>query len=263
MSIPKIIHYCWFGENPKPKLAEKCIKSWKKYCPDYQLVEWNEKNYDISSCPLYVRQAYRAKKWAFVTDYVRLDVVYKHGGIYLDTDVEVIKPLDSLLYHDCFIGRQPGFQVNTGAGFGSVVGHPVIKIMLDDYSDIPFFKENGDMDLLTCPHRNSEWLFQHGMEAADTYQEIAGCAIYPIVFFSPLDAYTRQLHKTASTYSIHHCDASWKPEETSFQKGMRRFLFSTKNAVDFVIHVPNYSLRKVLGTEKYNVLKETLKGIFQ
>ena len=94
--IPKVIHYCWFGGNPKPKLAEKCIKSWKKYCPDYEIIEWNEDNFDISAAPLYVRQAYEAKKWAFVTDYVRLEVVYNHGGVYLDTDVELLKSLDSL-----------------------------------------------------------------------------------------------------------------------------------------------------------------------
>jgi hypothetical protein len=263
MSIPKIIHYCWFGGNEKPALAEKCIKSWKKYCPDYKIIEWNEENYDISASPLYVRQAYEAKKWAFVTDYVRLDVVCRHGGIYLDTDVEVIKSLDPLLNHDCFIGRQPGFQVNTGAGFGCIAEHLVIKIMLDDYKDIPFFKENGKMDLLTCPHRNSTWLFQHGMELANTYQEIAGCAIYPIEFFSPLDAYTRQLSKTSNTYSIHHCDASWKPEETAFRKWKRHLLFDAKSTADYLIHLPNRILQKTLGTEKYNKIKETLKGIFK
>ena len=94
--IPKIIHYCWFGRNPKPKLALKCIKSWKKYCPDYEIIEWNEDSFDIESAPLYVRQAYEAKKWAFVTDYVRLYAMTKFGGIYMDTDVEVIKPLDCI-----------------------------------------------------------------------------------------------------------------------------------------------------------------------
>lgn len=108
MSIPKVIHYCWFGHDPKPKLAEKCIKSWKKKCPDYKIIEWNEENFDISACPLYVRQAYEAKKWAFVTDYVRLKVVYEHGGIYLDTDVELKKNLDFLLNHKAYFGFEEG-----------------------------------------------------------------------------------------------------------------------------------------------------------
>ena len=102
--IPKIIHYCWFGRNPKPKLAEKCIKSWKKYCPEYEIIEWNEDNYDLSSAPLYVRQAYEAKRWAFVTDYIRLQVIYENGGIYLDTDVELRKSLDPLLVHQAYFG---------------------------------------------------------------------------------------------------------------------------------------------------------------
>ena len=93
MSVPKIIHYCWFGGNPKPKLAEKCIKSWKKFCPDYQIIEWNEENFDVSAAPEYVCQAYAAKRWAFVTDYVRLKAMTEMGGIYMDTDVELVKPL--------------------------------------------------------------------------------------------------------------------------------------------------------------------------
>ena len=112
--IPKTIHYCWFGGNPLPKLAKKCIKSWKKYCPDFEIIEWNEANFDISSAPLYVRQAYEAKKWAFVTDYVRLYALTSYGGIYMDTDVEVIKPLDFFLNHDAFSGFESEKSIPTG-----------------------------------------------------------------------------------------------------------------------------------------------------
>ena len=101
--IPKIIHYCWFGGKPKPELAEKCIESWKKFCPDYEIVEWNEGNFNINS-NLYVKQAYEAKKYAFVTDYVRLYALYTQGGIYMDTDVMVLKPLDEYLNHEAFSG---------------------------------------------------------------------------------------------------------------------------------------------------------------
>ena len=116
--IPKVIHYCWFGGNTKPASVLKCIESWKKYCPDYEIREWNEENFPVGD-NLYCKQAYEAKKWAFATDYARLVIVYNNGGIYLDTDVEVIKPLDDLLNHKFFIGRQQGFQVNTGSGFGA------------------------------------------------------------------------------------------------------------------------------------------------
>ena len=124
--IPKIIHYCWFGYGPKPKLAEKCIRSWKKYCPDYQIIEWNENNFDISACPLYVRQAYEARKWAFVTDYVRLKVIYENGGIYMDTDVELKKNLDNLLPYNAYFGFENYWVIATGLGFGALRDFPYL-----------------------------------------------------------------------------------------------------------------------------------------
>ena len=116
--IPKKIHYCWFGGNPLPELAIKCLESWKKYCPDYEIIEWNETNFNLDSCE-YVREAYQAKKWAFVSDYARLKVVYDNGGIYLDTDVELIKSLDRLLKNKSFFGTETTGVVATGLGFGA------------------------------------------------------------------------------------------------------------------------------------------------
>lgn len=256
--IPKVIHYCWFGRNPKPSSVQKCIASWKKYCPDYKIIEWNEDNYPLYDNQ-YCRQAYEAKKWAFATDYARLWIIYNYGGIYLDTDVEIIKSWDPLLVHECFLGRQPGFQVNTGVGVGAVKGHPLIKKMMDDYNDIPFIKKNGAMDLWTCPHRNSQWLFEHGLKREDVYQEIAGAAIYPIEYFSPKDAWSRQTVKTLNTYSIHHCDGTWNPNETR-QEHIKRYLkIRIQNIVDSVIHVPNRILRNLLGRQLYDNLKKSLK----
>ena len=258
--IPKIIHYCWFGYNQKPRSVEKCIQSWKRYMPDYQIVEWNEKNYDIQAAPLYVRQAYDARKWAFVTDYVRLWIIYNYGGVYLDTDVEVIRSWNQLLSHRCFIGRQPGYQVNTGAGFGAEKKHPAIKRMMDDYENIPFIDESGEMDLLTCPSRNSQWLFECGLQKEDVYQEIEGVAIYPINYFSPMDAWTRRLKVTKNTYSIHHCDASWSNTETKQLKRKRKAESYKADAIDFVKHIPNRICIFVLGRKRYYALKKKIKG---
>ena len=127
--IPKKIHYCWIGGNPLPELAIKCIESWKKYCPDYEIIEWNEKNYDFRKNQ-FMREAYDEKKWGFVPDYARLDIIYEHGGIYLDTDVEIIKPLDSLLKEQGFAGmEQPGI-VALGLGFGAEPKLPLIKELM-------------------------------------------------------------------------------------------------------------------------------------
>lgn len=257
--IPKVIHYCWFGRNSKPASVKKCIESWKKYCPDYQLIEWNEDNFSIN-INLYCKQAYDMKKWAFVSDYARLWIIYHYGGIYLDTDVEIIRSWDSLLKHDCFLGRQPGFQINTGVGFGAIKEHPLIKRMMDDYEDIPFIKENGEMDLWTCPHRNSQWLFAHGLKKEDVYQEIADAAIYPIEFFSPKDAWSRKTIKTSNTYSIHHCDGTWNPNETRKEHLKRYLTNSVSHFIDYIVHFPNRVLRKLLGNVRYEQLKKKWKG---
>ncbi len=260
MSIPKIIHYCWFGHNEKPASVLKCIKSWQKYCPDYEIIEWTEDNYDINA-NLYCKQAYENKKWAFATDYARLDIVYKYGGVYLDTDVEVIRPIEDLLKHKCFIGRQHGFQVNTGAGFGAEKGHPLIKIMLDDYQNIPFIKENGEMDLWTCPHRNSQWLFKNGMKFDDSYQEICDASIYPIEYFSPKDAYSREVSKTKNTYSIHHCDGSWSESETKYNHAKRYIQIKLKKILDFIIHIPNMIIKFLLGNTRYEKFKHKIRSL--
>lgn len=134
--LPKTIHYCWFGNNEKPKLFYKCYKSWKRFCPDYEIIEWNESNIDISSCPLYVQQAFEEKKWAFVTDYIRLKIIYENGGIYLDTDVELLKPLDDLLVYNAYFGFEDEKHINTGLGFGAAKGFELLKITTNHCSFI-------------------------------------------------------------------------------------------------------------------------------
>ena len=229
------------------------MASWKKYCPDYEIVEWNEDNFPVGD-NLYCQQAYEQKKWAFVSDYARLVIIYNNGGVYLDTDVELIRPIDDLLRHKFFIGRQHGFEVNTGSGFGAEKGHPVLKIMIDDYQHIPFIKENGEMDLLTCPKRNSRWLFENGMHNDDSYQEIHDVAIYPIEYFSPLDSWSGRTWSSEHTYSIHHCEATWNPKESKWKRNIRFFWYKLCSAGDFVLHIPHKLLKLVLGQNGYNKL---------
>ena len=260
MGIPKTIHYCWFGRNPLPKLAQKCIKSWKKHCPDYEIIQWNEDNYDISAAPLYVRQAYESKKWAFVTDYVRLQIVYEHGGIYLDTDVEVVKSFNSVLGEQAFFGMEYGAYVATGLGFGAEKHSPVLKEMMRDYENVPFISEDGTFDLLPCPVRNSRVLFENGLKAEDVLQKVCGATIFPGEYLCPYDGRTGLLNVTGNTLSIHWYSGSWIQEED--RQKHRQYLKKIKrqNAVDFLLHLPNHIGMKLLGKEKYERLKRTLKG---
>ncbi|TNU75055.1 glycosyltransferase family 32 protein, partial [Lactococcus cremoris] len=135
--IPKVIHYCWFGGQPLPESALKCIESWRRFCPDYEIKQWSEKNYDVNKIQ-YIKEAYQEKKFAFVTDVARLDIIWNEGGIYLDTDVELIKSLDELLYNSLYLGMERAGRVNTGLGFGAEVNHPIVRANLELYTNIPF-----------------------------------------------------------------------------------------------------------------------------
>ena len=224
MSVPKIIHYCWFGGNPKPKLAEKCIKSWKKFCPDYQIIEWNEENFDVSAAPEYVRQAYAAKRWAFVTDYVRLKAMTEMGGIYMDTDVELVRPLDELLELPGFMGFQTNNEVATGLGFGARKGNSVVQALLRDYDALDFLKADGSADLTPCPERNTRVLQALGVRKDGTRQSIAEMEIFPAEYFCPMDFYSRELRVTPKTYSIHRYAESWKPKPSAVSRILQRLL---------------------------------------
>lgn len=206
--IPKIIHYCWFGGNPLPELAQKCIASWKKYCPDYEIKEWNESNFDLNCCD-YVREAYEAKRWAFVSDVARFWVLYQEGGIYFDTDVEIIKPLDDILERGAFWGCEKNELVAPGLGMAANPGLGIYKEVLDFYKRKHFRNEDGLTDTTTIVEYTSRILKRHGWKPDGTIQKIENITIYPPKYFCPMNYQTGKITITADTYTIHHYSASW------------------------------------------------------
>ena len=223
MSIPKVIHYCWFGKGEMPPLAEKCIKSWKKYCPDYKIICWNEENFDITQNQ-YMREAYEAKKWAFVSDYARLKVIYDNGGIYLDTDVELIKPIEDLLDNDGFMGFDEKGIVATGLGFGAKKGNKIVEEFLKDYDNIPFVLPNGEYDLTPCPNRNTDTLKRLGMDVSVNNQTFLDTVFLPSEYLCPMDYYTGKKTITKNTYSIHHYSATWTSAVTKRTTRIKRII---------------------------------------
>ena len=209
--IPKIIHYCWFGRGKMPPLAEKCIASWKKYLPEYSIKQWNEDNFDVSLFP-YAEEAYRAHKYAFVTDVVRLYALYTEGGIYMDTDVEVLKPLDDFLGHPAFSGFEDEKNVPTGI-MGAEKGSIWARENLSFYEGRHFIREDGTPDLTTNVTYITDYMVQHGLRRDNTLQEFPGLAVmYPKEYFCPLNPRTRKIEKTANTATIHHFLGSWAPK---------------------------------------------------
>ena len=223
MCIPKVIHYCWFGNGKMPAIAEKCIKSWKKYCPDYEIICWNEENFDLTQ-NRYMREAYEAGKWAFVSDFARLKIIYDHGGVYLDTDVELIKPLDPLLEGGGFMGFDEKGIVATGLGFGAEAGNEIVGAFLKDYDDLSFVLPDGSFDLTPCPDRNTRTLVRLGMDTACTDQTFMGMKFLPCEYLCPMDYYTGKKTITKNTYSIHHYCASWTSSVTKRTTRIKRII---------------------------------------
>lgn len=206
--IPKKIHYCWIGGKPIPEHNRKIMESWKKFCPDYEIIEWNESNYDFTK-NRYMREAFENKKWGFAPDYARLDIIYEHGGIYLDVDVELIKPLDDLLSLKGFMGFCQGDHCALGLGFGAMPHHPLIKEFLDYYENLSFILDNGNFNQTPSPVYQTNVLLTKGLILDNTLQEIDGITIFPVEYFDPKDFYSGEISLTKNTYSIHHYDASW------------------------------------------------------
>lgn len=202
--IPKIIHYCWFGRGEKPELALRCIRSWKHFCPDYEIIEWNEDNFDINKNE-YTKMCYNEKKFAFLSDYVRLLVVNENGGIYFDTDVELMKNPDELLENEAFFGFETDEYVNTGVGFGSVAHGTVVEKMVDEYDVLL----DGKSGIIGCPRLNTKALVSLGLEQNGKEQLVAGAHIYPAEYFNPYESTTGKLSQTGNTVSVHWYAGLW------------------------------------------------------
>ena len=211
--IPKRIHYCWFGNKPLPEKNRGWMESWKKYCPDYEIVRWDENNYDFAK-NRYMHEAFKEKKWAFVSDYARLDIVFNYGGIYLDTDVELVKSFDELLYQDAFCGIEASKKINLGLGFGAKEGHPLFQEILNLYNNIHFVDKEGKQNLTTCVQIQDAFYKKKGFLNNGNFQIIQDMSVYPELVFSPKDLYTGELNITEYTFSIHHYDASWTDKKT-------------------------------------------------
>lgn len=235
--IPKIIHYCWFGGNPLPVSAKKCIASWRKFLPDYEIKEWNESNFDVNSIP-YTAEAYKAKKYAFVSDYARFYILYKYGGLYFDTDVEVIRNMDDIIARGPFMGCEGEAKqsknrlqdaattlgVNPGLGLGVNPGLGLVKEILNIYKDKNFLKSDGTQYDETIVTITTNLLCKKGLRYTNDIQQVDGVWIYPKEFFCPKDYVTGKLSISKNSRSIHHYSATWIPKEQRLELQFWKFL---------------------------------------
>jgi len=210
--IPKIIHYCWFGNKPMSDKEKACVDSWHKFCPDYEILQWNDSNYDIHKLK-YMEEAAKAGKWSFVTDYVRLDVLYQYGGFYFDTDVEMLKSMEPLRQYTAFIGFEQNDRVNDGQGIGAAPGCYMIKEMRDMYENLSFQNPDGSLNLIECPQYRTRYLVQKGLKKNGKRQKVEEMEIFPADYFCPKSFHTGKIVITSNTYSIHFFNSSWHTED--------------------------------------------------
>lgn len=239
-TIPKKIHYCWFGENEKTEEILRCIESWKKFLPEYEIIEWNEENYDIDNSIQYVKEAYDAKKWAFVSDYVRLDVLYKYGGIYLDTDVEIFQSFDGLLENVFFAGFESKDYVAT-AILGSQLKSEIVQSFMKYYNTKSFCDAEGNFETeITNVVIFSDIIKNYGIKLNGKYQKNSFITVYPQKYFCSNDILNIIGKYSRNIYAYHHCMASWYDVQSKRSK-LRRYLIG--------------KLRNIIGTSRLYNLK--------
>lgn len=229
--IPKVIHYCWFGRNPQPESAVKCIESWKRFFPDYEIKEWNEDNFDVDIIP-YTHDAYCAKKFAFVSDYARFWILYHHGGLYFDTDVEVINSMNDIIENGPFFGAEVDGdeqrfltpKVAPGLCIGSYPKMSLFKRILDKYHNLDFFGPDCTFNKYTMIPLVTDLLLNEGMKPTKCIQRVGEITIYPAEYFNPLDIATGRLIKTNNTRCIHWFMASWLPPQPKWKKKLKQYI---------------------------------------
>lgn len=209
IKIPKVIHYCWFGKKEMPRQYKEWMKSWKQHCPDYEIIEWNEDNYDIHKSR-YMCQAYEMKKWAFVSDYARIDIINEYGGVYLDTDVELVKNIDEMLKNDAFCGFETYKYVNYGLGFGAKKCNSILSEIKEYYDNIDFLLEDGTLNQTVCPVIQTKIMKKHGLNCNGKFQELDDMTVYPSRVLCGMSPYSFRIERNlANTYAIHHFNGSW------------------------------------------------------
>jgi len=241
--IPKTIHYCWFGRGELPPLAKKCLASWRQFLPGYEIKEWNEDNFDVNIIP-YTADAYKAGKYAFVSDYARFWVLYRFGGIYFDTDVEVIKPMDDVLEKGPFMGFEqiyPHPSVAPGLGLAAEAGMDLYKSILERFEQMSLLTEKGDLNSYTMIPMVTDLLIEKGLMGNGSIEHVNGVNIFPPDWFNPFDDATGRLCKTDNTRTVHWFAKSWLPAESSWITASKRFM------------------RRLIGTERLSWLSRFLK----
>lgn len=247
MSIPKKIHYCWFGHGEIPERDQRCIESWKKFCPDYEIILWNEDNYDVAQIP-YTKEAYEARRWAFVSDFARIDIVCKYGGVYMDTDVELIRPLDSMLEYSGFAGTEADSNcIAFGLGFGAEAGLEILHELCEYYKTLTFQNEDGSLNMKPNPIIVTEYLREKkGIRLEPNQKQyVEDLAIFPPEYFCPQNYSTGKTTITEKTISIHHYHASWQTEEEI--KELRKYRAFTRllgNSVGELVYQGCKTLRE-------------------
>ncbi|MDO5150103.1 MAG: glycosyltransferase [Oscillospiraceae bacterium] len=206
--IPKVIHYMWLGRNKIPDTLQFCIDSWKKFCPDYQIIQWNEDNYDINK-NLYMKQAYENKAYGFVPDYARLDILYEYGGIYLDTDVELKKSLDDMLNQSAFCCVEKWQTINFGGGSGAVKGSQAVGKLLEARKPLTFVNPDGTLNRTTCGYYDTLTLMKYGYQLNNSTQKVLDMTVLPYEYFHPYDYMSGRTELTDHTYGIHHFNGGW------------------------------------------------------
>lgn len=247
--IPKIIHYCWFGGTPLPNLAVKCIESWKQFFPDYEIKEWNENNFNVNMIS-YTAEAYAMKKYAFVSDYARFWILYQYGGLYFDTDVEVIKSMDDILNKGPFMGYEHNLTthyingaINPGLGLSCVPNMPIVKAILEIYNRMHFCV-NDNLNLKTIVAYTTEVFLDNGLEIKDGIQQCCGFTIYPPDYFNPLNEKTHVIEITENTRSIHHYMASWG------SKSLKDIIYKFLKYRILIPILPQVLVRKIVKSNK-------------